>query len=111
LDERTWGMIAHVSAFAVFVFPLAGNIIAPLIVWRTRRDTSTFVEMEAKEALNFNISVALGGVICGLLTFVGLGIPLGAILFFGWLVLTLVAGFRAREGVSYRYPVSLRLVK
>jgi uncharacterized Tic20 family protein len=110
-DERTWGMIAHLSAFAVFVFPLGGNIIAPLIIWLTRRDTSAFVEAEAKEALNFNISVSLGWIVCGLLTFVLVGIPLGVVLFLCWLVMTIVAAIKASEGAGYRYPVSLRLVK
>ena len=110
-DERTWGMIAHLSAFAVFVFPVGGNIIAPLIIWLTRRDTSAFVESEAKEALNFNISVALGGVVCALLTFALVGIPLAAVLFLYWLVVTIIAAIKASEGIGYRYPVSLRLVK
>jgi uncharacterized protein len=110
-EERTWGMIAHLSAFAVFIFPFGGNIIAPLIIWLTRRDTSVFVEMEAKEALNFNISVALAGIVCGVLTFFLIGIPLGAALFLCWVVLTIVASIRASEGVGYRYPISLRLVK
>jgi uncharacterized Tic20 family protein len=110
-EERTWAMIAHLSAFAVFVFPLAGNILAPLIIWVARRDTSAFVEAEAKEALNFNISVSLGWVVCGLLTFVLIGIPLGVILFVGWLVMTILAAVKASEGVGYRYPLSLRLVK
>jgi uncharacterized Tic20 family protein len=110
-DERTWGMVAHLSAFAVFIFPVAGNIIAPLIIWLTRRDTSAYVEAEAREALNFNITVTLGWIVCGLLTFALIGIPLGAVLFLGWLVLTIVAAVKATEGVGYRYPISLRLVK
>ncbi len=110
-DERTWGMVAHLSAFAVFIFPVAGNIIAPLIIWLTRRDTSAFVEAEAREALNFNITVTLGWIVCGLLTFALIGIPLGAVLFLGWLVMTIIAAVKATEGVGYRYPISLRLVK
>ena len=110
-DERTWGMIAHLSAFAVFVFPVGGNIIAPLIIWLTRRDTSAFVEKEAREALNFNISVALCGVVCALLTFALVGIPLAAVLFLYWLVVTIIAAIKASEGIDYRYPISLRLVK
>jgi uncharacterized Tic20 family protein len=110
-DERTWGMIAHLSGFAVFLFPLGGNILAPLIIWLTRRDTSAHVEMEAREALNFNISVTLGWIVCGSLVFALIGIPLGAALFLYWLVMTIVAGVKASEGVGYRYPFSLRLVK
>jgi uncharacterized Tic20 family protein len=93
------------------VFPVAGNILAPLIIWLARRDTSAYVEAEAKEALNFNISVALGGLVCAALTVALVGIPLGIILFLGWLVLTVVAAVKASEGVGYRYPISLRLVK
>jgi uncharacterized protein len=110
-DERTWGMIAHLSAFAVFIFPVGGNIIAPLIIWLTRRDTSAFVEQEAKEALNFNITVSLGWIVCGVLTFALIGIPLGLVLFLGWLVMTIVAAVKATEGVGYRYPISVRFVK
>jgi uncharacterized protein len=110
-DERTWGMIAHLSAFAVFVFPLGGNILAPLVIWLTRRDRSAYVEMEAREALNFNISVALGWIVCGSLVFALVGIPLGAALFLYWLVMAIVAAVKASEGVGYRYPFSLRLVK
>ena len=110
-DERTWGMIAHLSAFAVFVFPLGGNILAPLVIWLTRRDTSAYVAMEAREALNFNISVALGWIVCGSLVFALIGIPLGALLFLYWLVMAVIAAVKASEGVGYRYPFSLRLVK
>jgi uncharacterized Tic20 family protein len=110
-DERTWGMFAHLSAFAVFVFPLGGNIIAPLIIWLTRRDTSAYVELEAREALNFNITVMLGWIVCGSLFFALIGIPLGALLFLYWLVMAIVAAVKASEGVGYRYPISLRLVK
>jgi uncharacterized protein len=110
-DERTWAMIAHLSAFTVFIFPPGGNILAPLIIWLTRRDTSAFVEAEAKEALNFNISVTLAGLVCGALTFALIGIPLGALLFLYWLVMTILAGVKATEGIAYRYPFTLRLVK
>lgn len=110
-DERTWAMFAHLSAFAVFVFPLGGNIIAPLIIWLTRRDTSAFVELEAKEALNFNISVSIGWIICGSLVFVLIGVPLLAVLSLYWVVAAVIAGVKASEGVGYRYPFSLRLVK
>jgi|SRR5579871_3048909 len=110
-EERTWAMFAHLSAFAVFLFPLAGNVIAPLIIWLTRRDTSAFVALEAKEALNFNISVAIGWVICSVLIFVLIGVPLAAVLSLYWVIMAVVAGVKASEGVGYRYPFILRLVK
>jgi uncharacterized Tic20 family protein len=109
-DERTWGMLAHLTAFSGFLIPL-GSVIAPLIVWLVKRDQSEFVADQGKEALNFNISVLLAGVVCGILVWIFIGILLGVALFFYWLAMTIVAGIKASEGIRYRYPFTLRLVK
>jgi uncharacterized protein len=109
-DERTWGMLAHLAAFLFFICPL-GNVIGPLIVWLVKRDQLAFVDDQGKEALNFNISVALAAIVCGVLVFVLIGILLGVALFIFWLSMTIVAGIKAGEGVRYRYPFALRLVK
>ena len=109
-DERTWGMLAHLTAFAFFILPL-GNVIGPLIVWLVKREQSGFVADQGREALNFNISVTLGAILCGLLVFVFIGILLGVALFIYWLAMTIIAGIKANEGVRYRYPFSLRLLK
>jgi uncharacterized Tic20 family protein len=109
-DERTWAMIAHLSAFVGLAIPL-GNLIAPLVIWLIKRDQSAFIADQAKEALNFNISVVLAGSVCAILVFVFIGILLGVALFIYWLAMTIIAGIKASEGVQYRYPVALRLVK
>jgi uncharacterized protein len=109
-DERTWGMLAHLTAFSGFLIPL-GSVIAPLIIWLIKRDQSEFVADQGKEALNFNISVVLAGVVCGILVWIFIGILLGVALFFYWLAMTIVAGIKANEGLRYRYPFTLRLIK
>jgi uncharacterized protein len=109
--ERTWGMLAHLSALLGVVAPLIGCVIGPLVVWLGRRDNSAFVEGQAKEALNFNISVCLAAMVCLALSLVFIGFILGAALFIAWLVMTLIAAIKASEGIAYRYPFSLRLVK
>ena len=110
-NERTWGMLAHLSALAGLVLPLIGIVLGPLAVWLTRRDESQFVGDNAKEALNFNLSVLLAAIACMLLMLVFVGFLLGTALFIFWLVMTLVAAIKASEGHTYRYPFSLRLVK
>ena len=109
-DERTWAMIAHLSAFAAFVLPSFGQIVGPLVVWLVKRDESSFVVDQAKEALNFQITSTIAFAVAGVLVFLLVGIPLLIVFGAGWLVLTVVAGVRANEGVRYRYPFSLRLV-
>jgi uncharacterized Tic20 family protein len=109
-DERTWGMLAHLAAFAFFICPF-GNVIGPLVVWLVKRDQSAFVADQGKESLNFNISVLLAALICGVLVFILIGILLGVALFIFWLAMTIVAAIKASEGAHYRYPFTLRLVK
>ena len=109
--ERTWGMLAHLSALAGLVLPLIGIVLGPLAVWLTRRDESEFVAAHAKEALNFNITVLVGALACLLLMLVFVGILLGTALFVFWLAMTLIAAIKASEGQTYHYPFSLRLVK
>ena len=109
-DERTWGMIAHLSALVGAIVPFAGSIVAPLIVWRTRGEHSSFVAGQAKEALNFNITVAIAALVCSALIWALVGILLLVVLGLYWLVMTVTAALRASEGIDYRYPFALRLV-
>jgi uncharacterized Tic20 family protein len=109
-NERTWGMLAHLSALVGLVIPLIGNVLGPLVVSIARSDQSAFVAAHAKEALNFNISVTLAALLCTLLMLVFVGFLLGSALFIAWLVMTLIAAIKASEGAAYRYPFSLRLV-
>ncbi|GAA0720540.1 DUF4870 domain-containing protein [Dokdonella soli] len=115
-DERLWAMLGHLSAFSAFITGI-GCVLGPLIVWLVKRDTLPFAADQAKEALNFNISVAIAFVALWVITFgtffigVILTVPLGLALFVGWVVFTIIAAIKANEGVAYRYPFTLRLVK
>ncbi|MGH8309565.1 MAG: DUF4870 domain-containing protein [Steroidobacteraceae bacterium] len=40
-----------------------------------------------------------------------IGFLLAIALFVYWLVMTIIAGLKANEGVQYRYPFAFRLVK
>ena len=110
-NERTWGMLAHLSALTGIVVWLVGCVAGPLVVWLARRDQSAFVAEHAREALNFNITIVLAAIVCMVLMLMFVGFILGAALFIVWLVFTLIAAIKASEGHTYRYPFSLRLVK
>jgi uncharacterized Tic20 family protein len=109
-EDRNWGMIAHLSALAGFVFPF-GSVLGPLIVYLVKKDQSAFGTDCAKEALNFNLTVAIAFLVCLVLWLVFIGILLSVVLGFAWLILTIIAAVRASEGTSYRYPATIRFVK
>ncbi|HSM80541.1 MAG TPA: DUF4870 domain-containing protein [Nodosilinea sp.] len=109
-ESRMWAMLAHLSALSGFIVPF-GNIIGPLLIWLIKRDEMSFVNDQAKEALNFNISMTIYMAIAGVLIFVLIGIPILIVLAIAWLVLAIMAAVKANEGTVYRYPLTLRLVK
>ncbi|MDO9625111.1 MAG: DUF4870 domain-containing protein [Pseudomonas sp.] len=109
-EARQWAMFCHFAAFLGLVFPF-GNLLGPLIVWQIKKDLDPFVDQQGKEALNFQISVALAVVLCFLLMVVVIGFPLLVLVSIGALVLTVIAGIKANDGQAYRYPFSWRLVK
>jgi hypothetical protein len=108
-DDKTWGMLAHLSGLAGYLIPF-GNVIAPLVIWLAKRDTSPYVGDQAKEALNFQITVTLAFLVCIPLMFIIIGIPLAFAVGIGALVLLIIAAIKAYDGVGYRYPLTLRLV-
>lgn len=110
-DERKWAAIAHLAGLAGIIIPMGGSVLGPLIVWYMKKDTMPFVADQAREALNFQLTVFIASCAGLLLIFIGIGLPLLLLLFVADLVLIWVATFNASEGVAYRYPVNLRVVK
>ena len=108
-DERQWAMFAHLSALIGFILPF-GNIIGPLVIWLIKRETMPFVDQQGKEALNFQITVTIAMMISAILIIVVIGFVLMFIIGLAALVLTIMAGIKANEGVAYRYPFTLRLI-
>ena len=105
-DDKTMGMIAHLSGIIT-------GFIGPLVIWLINKDKSdkTWVIEEAKEALNFQITVLIAMFVCGALTIILIGLFLIPIVAIAALVLAIMAGLKANSGESYRYPFALRLIK
>ncbi|MDY0206108.1 MAG: DUF4870 domain-containing protein [Pseudomonas sp.] len=109
-DAKQWAMLTHLAAFAAFLIPF-GNIIGPLLVWQLKKDLGSFVEQNGKEALNFQITIAIIGLVCTMLMFALVGFLLLPVLGLYWLILTIIAGVKANDGVAYRYPLTIRFIK
>lgn len=121
-EERQWAMIAHLSALLGGVVTGGWGhslacFVGPLIVWLIKKDSMPFVDDQGKEALNFNITVGIVFLALTVFGFLTLGIgflfiwPLYLILALAWLILAIIAAIKSHEGVAYRYPFALRLIK
>jgi uncharacterized protein len=105
---RNWGMAAHLAAFSVFVVPIPA--LGPLLVWLLKREDHPFIEGHSKEAVNFNLSVLVYGIVAAFLILLAIGLLLLPIIGVAWLVLTIIAAVRAANGEDYRYPLTIRFI-
>lgn len=111
-EEKNWALLAHLSSLSSYVgIP---GFIGPLVIWLVKKDTMPFAAEQAKEALNFQISLFIYGIICAVLTitliFAVIGIPGLFILAILHIVFAIIATIQAGEGKSYRYPLTIRLI-
>ena len=112
-EERNLAIIAHLSGC---IGILAGGLlgfIGPLVIYLLKKDSSPYVETQAKEALNFQITVFLIGLVCVALAGISCGtlfplvfVPMGLQLLFG-----IIAALAVRDGSNYRYPFNFRLLQ
>jgi uncharacterized Tic20 family protein len=96
-----------------------GNILGPLILWLLKKDTMPLVNAHGKEALNFQITVTAALLLCFsfFAMMFGASYPLtwsAVLIQLIWLValvLSIIGTVKASNGVLYRYPLTVRLIK
>ena len=108
-EKRQWAMFAHLGIFSSIFIPL-GNFIAPIVIWQMKKHESEFVVDQAKESLNFQITLMIYSLISILLCFIVIGFFLIFALVIFSLIMVIVGGIRANEGEYYRYPMCIRLI-
>ena len=109
-DAKQMAMLAHLLGFI-------GSFIPSLIIWQVKKNVP-FVEQEAKEALNFQITVFIAYIATGIVGAFG-SCLLHMFFFYNlpWLVgivnlvFCIMAAMKAKDGIAYRYPFALRLIK
>ena len=105
-EDKTLALLTHLSGIIL-------SFIVPLVIWLTNKDKSdkAFLNDQAKEALNFQITIAIAWVIAATLSFILIGFLLYPVILIFNLIFCILAGVKANEGVAYRYPFALRLIK
>ncbi len=105
-EDRTVALITHLSG-------IVAGFIVPLIIWLVNKDNAAkgFLNDQAKEALNFQITVAIAYVACIVLSVIIIGGLLMPVVWIVNLVFCILAALKANAGEFYRYPVTIRLIK
>jgi uncharacterized protein len=107
-EDRTIALITHLSG-------IVAGFIVPLIMWLINKDKADkpWLIDQSKEALNFQITIAIAYVAAIILTTITFGLLffLPMLVWVGNLVFCILAAVKVNNGESYRYPFALRLIK
>ncbi|MBS7842781.1 DUF4870 domain-containing protein [Pseudomonas fluorescens] len=109
-EVRQAAMLCHLAAFLGFVFPF-GSVVGPLILWQMKKEVDPFIDDQGKEALNFQITVAIAWIACIVLAFAVVGFFLMLAMAIATVVLTIIGSIKANKGIVYRYPLTWRVIK
>lgn len=111
-NEKQWAMFSQLAALVGLLGIPFGNLLGPLIVWLIKKEVMPFVNRQGKEAVNFQISCLIYGLVlsptlCFPPLFILLILALGVVN----VVFVIIASIAASKGEAYQYPLCLRLIK
>ncbi len=102
-DEKNIVTITHLGGI-LFSF------IPSLVVWLLKKDDSEYIAAQAKEALNFQVTLLLAQFVAYILIFILVGFLLLGLIWLFNIVFCIIAAVKSSKGESYRYPLTLRLI-
>jgi len=102
-EDIQWGSFAHLGGILGF--------LPSLIIWLIFKDRGTFTNVEGKEALNFQITLIIAEIISYVLLAVFIGALLIPAVYVVRIVFSILAFLKAKDGIPYRYPFAIRLIK
>jgi hypothetical protein len=117
-EERFTGPLTQDDKLmAALCYPLG---LISLVIWLMKKDQSRFIDICGKEALNFMISFVICAVTLSVVTFpvahvlpfLGcLTVPVFVLLWLFYIVMTIIGAVKAYNGIVFRLPLCLRLIK
>lgn len=103
-DERNLALLTHILGFFT-------SFLGPLIIWLLKKDASKFLDHHGKQALNFQITMAIGYIIGSATTVIVIGCVILPVVFVVNIVFCIMAAMAASKGEWYRYPIAIPILK
>jgi uncharacterized Tic20 family protein len=104
----TYLMFMHLSQFAGYIVPFAG-LVVPIVMWLTKREDPE-VDRHGREIANWMIFEFISFIVCSLLAFVIVGIPLLIILGVLAVLFPILGAVQASSGGFFKYPMFFRVL-
>lgn len=105
-NARLYSTLVHVGGIVI-------GFVSPLIGYLVFKDRDAFVRDNSRNALNFQITVAIALVVAYVLTLISFGIlfflPLAVAIVN--IVFCVLAAVAANRGETYRYPLTITFIR
>lgn len=101
----------HLSGLAGLTSIPFANILAPLIIWLMKKDSSPEIDAHGKQALNFQISIAIYVAVSFILMWVLIGFLTLLFALILWIYGIIKAAMDVNKGAPVRYPLTIPFLK
>ena len=112
-EDKQWASFAHLGGIIGF--------LPSLIIWLVFKERGPVTNVEAKEALNFQITATIGYVAVTIINALLTAVTLGIWGLIGWIlplaiwvvviIFSIQGGMKVQNGGSYTYPFNIRFIK
>jgi len=102
-DDKNIVVLTHLGGILFSFLP-------GLIVWLLKKDDNPYIAENAREALNFQITLMIAYFVSWILAFILIGFVLIGMLWLANIIFSIMAAVATSKGESYRYPFALRLI-
>ncbi len=114
-EERTWAILAHISGFVAMLISAGGlGFVGPLAIWAAYKDRSPYVREAAARSFNFFLAIEIGAVVCWVMFFTVILIPVAliglAMIFLSGLIFPIRAAMAASRSKLGSYPFEVRVL-
>ncbi|GAA3026294.1 DUF4870 domain-containing protein [Microbacterium dextranolyticum] len=101
-DEKMWATLIHIGGVFYFLPSLIGYLVL--------KDRGPFVRAHTATALNFQITMLIASAVGGILSIIGIGLLILALVWVFNVVFSIIAAVKASQGQWYTYPLSIPIV-
>ena len=103
-EAKVWLPLLHLSGLFLFLLP-------PVIIWILKRDEILKMREHGIDVINFQLSMWIIMVPCGIFAFLLITIPV--IIFMGFFstVIIIINTFKVINNQPYKYPMSIKFLK
>ena len=109
-ETRQWAVLLHLSTLLGFVVPLLGFIV-PIIIWQWKKTELPAIDAHGKVVANAIISYVIWGAISIPLCILLIGFVLLWILGILAVIFPIIAALKARDGIVWDYPLTIKFFR